>query len=74
MKNSIIEPIRTYLEEEQTDYCVMITWKWGSGKSFYIKNCLQRDLLDGANKKLIYPIVWNKNNRRFILIRFNWHL
>lgn len=54
MKNSIIEPIRTYLEEEQTDYCVMITGKWGSGKSFYIKNCLQRDLLDGANKKLIY--------------------
>ena len=30
MKNSIIEPIRTYLEEEQTDYCVMITGKWGS--------------------------------------------
>lgn len=54
MKNSIIEPIRTYLEEEQTDYCVMITGKWGSGKSFYIKNCLQRDLLDGAHKKLIY--------------------
>lgn len=54
MKKSIIEPIRTYLEEEQTDYCVMITGKWGSGKSFYIKNCLQRDLLDGANKKLIY--------------------
>lgn len=50
MKNSIIEPIRTYLEEEQTDYCVMITGKWGSGKSFYIKNCLQRDLLDGLIK------------------------
>ena len=40
--NDMIEPLLNYLKEEKTDYCVLITGKWGCGKTFYIKNCFQK--------------------------------
>lgn len=35
--NTIVEPIKNYLKEEKSDYCVLINGKWGCGKTFYIK-------------------------------------
>lgn len=37
-KEKIIDSLETYLEEEKTDYAVMISGEWGIGKTHFLKN------------------------------------
>lgn len=59
--NDMIEPLLNYLKEEKTDYCVLITGKWGCGKTFYIKNCFQKEVLDEVSRKLVYISLFGTN-------------
>lgn len=47
----IKEIVKEYLETKDTDYSILITGKWGSGKTYYIKNVLMKTFED---KKSIY--------------------
>lgn len=41
MKNKeIIEVVRNYLQEEKMNYALMINGKWGTGKTYFLKNTL----------------------------------
>lgn len=59
--NNLIEPILNYLREDKTDYCVLINGKWGCGKTFYIKNRFQKDILEEVNRKLVYISLFGTN-------------
>jgi len=47
----IIEIIRSYIEKPNTDYAIMIAGKWGSGKTFFLKNKIIPRLEDIRNSK-----------------------
>ena len=44
MKEKIVSIITDYLNREETDYALMINGVWGSGKTFFIKNTLKKDI------------------------------
>ena len=46
----IIEIIQEYVQTNDTDYALMINGKWGSGKTYFIKNHLMKSLT--ANKPI----------------------
>ena len=52
--NTMVQPIINYLKEEKSDYCVLIDGKWGCGKTFYIKNRFQDEVLNIVKKKLSF--------------------
>lgn len=65
MNESIVSVITDYLKDTETDYALMITGAWGSGKTFFIKNTLkakierivcpiQKDNGKGNNYKQLY--------------------
>lgn len=59
--NNIVEPIINYLNEEKSDYCVLINGRWGCGKTFYIKNRLQEEVLNNVGRKLVYISLFGTN-------------
>lgn len=49
MKDRIIK----YINEEETDYAIMIAGEWGVGKTYYIKNSLKKEL-ENESKRMVY--------------------
>lgn len=44
MKNNLTEIILKYAQEENTDYALLLTGKWGCGKTYYWKNILSEGI------------------------------
>lgn len=51
---NIIEQIKVYIEEDKSDYAIMINGSWGCGKTYFIKNDLSYKLYDVTHKPNIY--------------------
>ncbi|WP_435353389.1 P-loop NTPase fold protein [Emticicia sp. SJ17W-69] len=48
----IDEAILNYIEQANTDYAVLLTGKWGSGKTYYLNNIL-KEKIEAKNFKMI---------------------
>lgn len=42
---AVVQLIRNYLREKDTDYAVMLTGAWGSGKTYYVRNDLPKHVI-----------------------------
>ncbi|HVW67061.1 MAG TPA: P-loop NTPase fold protein [Candidatus Peribacteraceae bacterium] len=51
--NECNEIILEYLKKSQTDYALMVTGPWGSGKTFYVKNTLKK-FIEKHDYRMIY--------------------
>ena len=43
-ENEIIDIIRKYIENKNTDYAILIDGEWGSGKTYFARKILERKL------------------------------
>lgn len=50
MYDSILETIKSYITEENTDYAILLDGDWGTGKTFFIENILKKDDLCKDNQ------------------------
>lgn len=48
--NKIIKIVEEYINEENTDYAVLLNGKWGCGKTYFFKNTLTSHIKALANK------------------------
>ena len=37
-REKIIKSVKVYIDENMSDYAVMINGAWGSGKTYFVKN------------------------------------
>lgn len=51
-----------YLEKENTDYAVMITGDWGTGKTYYWNNFLSKDIEESTNYNTMYISLYGINS------------
>lgn len=50
----IVDQIKVYVEEEKSDYAIMLNGTWRCGKTYFIKNDLSYKLYDLTHKPNIY--------------------
>lgn len=55
MSKEIDNFLDNYIKDTIYDYAVMIDGEWGSGKTFYIKNYVERK---GREENFIYVSLW----------------
>lgn len=55
----IIETIKEYVNDQSSNYAVLITGPWGIGKTYFAKNCLFNKLKDANDEKNIHYISLN---------------
>ncbi len=61
MNYPITEPITDYLKQKDTDYAIMIVGDWGSGKTYYVKNILQKKV-----KEMSFDAYVKKDRSSFV--------
>lgn len=52
-ENEIIDIVKEYIENKNTDYAIMIDGEWGSGKTYFVKNILEKRLKEIGGDKLL---------------------
>lgn len=62
MNESIKNAIDVYIQEEKSDYAVMLNGPWGCGKTYFVKNELIDDLQDKFNRDVVYISLFGINN------------
>ncbi|WP_250277541.1 P-loop NTPase fold protein [[Clostridium] colinum] len=53
-----IDVIKDYLDDKIYSYAIMLDGEWGSGKTYFVKNILEKDI----NKKIIYVSLYGINS------------
>lgn len=53
-KEKIKEAVKVYLNEENSDYAIMLNGKWGCGKTYFVKNELIDNIQEQDNREVIY--------------------
>lgn len=53
-KQKIKEAVNVYLQEENSDYAIMLNGKWGCGKTYFVRNELIDHIQEQDNRKVIY--------------------
>lgn len=53
-KEKIKEAVKVYLQEENSDYAIMLNGKWGCGKTYFVKNELIKDIQNKDDRQVIY--------------------
>lgn len=53
-KTKIKEAIKVYLNEDKSDYAIMLNGKWGSGKTYFVKNELINHIQNKDERQVIY--------------------
>lgn len=61
MYDNILEAIKSYITEKNTDYAILLDGDWGTGKTFFIENILKKDDLS-KNNQIIYMSAAGINN------------
>ncbi|MDM5235317.1 P-loop NTPase fold protein [Bacillus cereus] len=54
MSRYIVESIKDFIKQNETDYAIMLNGTWGSGKTYFWKNCLRGEIekiSNAENKK-----------------------
>ncbi len=54
MVNEIKRVIKDYLKYDNTNYAIMITGKWGSGKTYYWENTLTKEISETTEVHVLY--------------------
>lgn len=62
MNESIKNAIDVYIQEEKSDYAIMLNGPWGCGKTYFVKNELIDDLQDKFNRDVVYISLFGINN------------
>ena len=62
MNESIKNAIDVYIQEEKSDYAVMLNGPWGCGKTYFVKNELIDYLQDEFNRDVVYISLFGINN------------
>lgn len=62
MNEIIKNAIDVYIQEEKSDYAVMLNGPWGCGKTYFVENELIDDLQDKFNRDLVYISLFGINN------------
>lgn len=58
-ENEIIDIIRDYIENKNTDYAIMIDGEWGSGKTYFVRKILESKLKEiWKDKKLEIKFIY----------------
>lgn len=60
-KEKITHSLKTYLEEAETDYAVMISGEWGIGKTYFLKNDIIK-IFGKQGYRFIYVSLIGHNN------------
>lgn len=53
-KDKIKSAVEVYLNENKSDYAIMLNGKWGSGKTYFVKNELIKDIQNKDDRQVIY--------------------
>lgn len=53
-KEKIKEAVKVYLQEENSDYAIMLNGKWGCGKTYFVKNELIEYIQEQDDREVIY--------------------
>ena len=61
-KEIIKNVISVYIQEEKSDYAVMLNGAWGSGKTYFVKNELIDYLQEEFNRKILYISLFGISN------------
>ena len=62
MNEIIKNAIDVYIQEEKSDYAIMLNGLWGCGKTYFVKNELIDDLEDKFNRDVVYISLFGINN------------
>ena len=62
MNEIIKNAIDVYIQEEKSDYAVMLNGPWGCGKTYFVKNELIDYLQDEFNRDVVYISLFGINN------------
>lgn len=61
-KEIIKKAVSVYIQEEKSDYAVMLNGAWGSGKTYFVKNELIDYLQEEFNRKILYISLFGISN------------
>lgn len=53
-KEKIKEAVKVYLQEENSDYAIMLNGRWGCGKTYFVKNELIEYIQEQNDREVIY--------------------
>lgn len=53
MHNNILKAIKSYYNQKNTDYAILLNGCWGTGKTFFVENTLKKDAIIDKNCKVI---------------------
>lgn len=53
MHNNILKSIKSYYNQKNTDYSILLNGDWGTGKTFFVENTLKKDAIINENCKVI---------------------
>lgn len=42
MYDNILEAIKSYYNQKNTDYAILLNGDWGTGKTFFVENILKK--------------------------------
>lgn len=45
-----VNSILNYIESDKTSYAILLNGKWGSGKTYFWKNVLKKEIKDRGKK------------------------
>lgn len=62
MLQKIIDQVKVYVNEDKSDYAIMINGSWGCGKTYFIKNELTYSIYDETHKPNIYISLFGINS------------
>lgn len=50
-ENEIIDIVREYIEDEKTDYAIMLDGEWGAGKTYFVRKILEKKIEENWKEK-----------------------
>lgn len=60
-----VNSILNYIESDKTSYAILLNGKWGSGKTYFWKNVLKKEIKD-RGKKIIYVSLYGVSSKEEI--------
>lgn len=73
-KEKIKEAVKVYLNEENSDYAIMLNGKWGCGKTYFVKNELIDHIQEQDNREVIYISLFGITNIDELYNNISLHL
>ena len=65
-KDELTKRLDCYLKKENPDYAIMITGKWGTGKTYFIKDYIKKTNKKAVNNRFIYLSLYGEIGRAHV--------